>query len=59
MEMNMEPKKTIKAKEFLKWANENFEDFKIFYRLYGVHNLTELAEQDDFFGTEGFNKRFS
>lgn len=44
--------------DFLIWAKENKEDFEEFYNdeiLPLIHDL----EQDDYFGTEGFDKRFS
>lgn len=49
----------ITAEEFLEWAKENPKDFANFYSEYGIKYDVKEAEQDDFFGTEGFNKRFA
>jgi len=43
---------------FLRWANNNEEEFNDFFEDYLVAIIEEL-EQDDYFGTEGFNKRFA
>lgn len=49
----------VTAEDFLEWAKENPEDFANFYSEYGIQYDVKEAEQDDFFGTEGFNKRFA
>ena len=48
----------ITAEDFLSWAKDNPEAFKKLYK----EELSELIydlEADDYFGTEGFNKRFA
>lgn len=44
--------------DFLEWANKNKEVFVDFYEDQLIHIILDL-EQDDYFGTEGFDKRFS
>ena len=46
------------AKDFLEWANKHFDEFESFYDEIILEQILEL-EQDDYFGTEGFDKRFS
>lgn len=48
----------ITPKKFLEWAKERPQDFEEFF----CDELLELIltlEQDDYFGTEGFDKRFA
>lgn len=45
-------------KDFLEWVGKNPEQFKDFYDEVILDAILEL-EQDDYFGTEGFDKRFS
>ena len=49
----------VTAEEFLAWATANPEDFHIFYNDAAIYIDVEELEADDYFGTEGFNKRFS
>ncbi len=44
--------------DFLRWVEENKEFFTAFYWDY-IFDLIVDLEQDDYFGTEGFDKRFS
>lgn len=44
--------------DFLHWAKENPTDYYYFYDEYILPLILDL-EQDDYFGTEGFDKRFS
>lgn len=44
--------------DFLEWANKNKDSFEEFYQE-EILNLILDLEQDDYFGTEGFDKRFS
>lgn len=46
------------ADDFLEWAANNKEAFIMFYYDEILHLILEL-EQDDYFGTEGFDKRFA
>ena len=46
------------TEDFLIWARENKEDFEEFYTNEILPLILDL-EQDDYFGTEGFGKRFS
>ena len=43
---------------FLEWANKNPEEFQEFYYSY-IEEWVGLAEEQDYFGTEGFDKRFA
>lgn len=47
----------ITAEDFLVWANENPQDWKRFYDD-EISDHVFMLEQEDYFGTEGFNKRF-
>jgi len=49
----------VTAEEFLEWAIANPEAFEIFYNDAAIYADVEELEVDDYFGTEGFNKRFS
>jgi hypothetical protein len=44
-------------KDFLEWSKANPELFKEFYKDHLLDLILDL-EQDDYFGTEGFDKRF-
>ncbi len=48
----------ITAEQFLRWAEENPEDFKQLYED-EIRDLIYMLEQDDYFGTEGFAKRLA
>ena len=48
----------ITAEEFLAWANKNNQDYKKFFDN-EIRDLVIMLEQDDYFGTEGFAKRFA
>lgn len=50
--------KDIEALEFLEWAKKNPEDFCYIFKEAGWLVDVEEAEGEDFFGTEGFDKRF-
>lgn len=50
--------KNPSAQDFLIWAQENKKDFEEFYNDEILPLLLDL-EQDDYFGTEGFDKRLS
>ncbi len=43
--------------DFLSWAKANPEEYKVFF-YDELLNLILALEQDDYFGTEGFDKRF-
>lgn len=43
--------------EFLNWVQNNKEDWEVFYYDFMLESLHE-AEVEDFFGTEGFDKRY-
>ena len=45
-------------KDFLEWAKKDPEIWEEFYRDYILEILLDL-EQEDYFGTEGFDKRFA
>lgn len=45
------------AKEFLDWAKKNPEDWEMFFADYVLDRVFQ-AEAEDFFGTEGFDKRY-
>jgi len=45
------------AEEFLTWIKENPEDWEMFYTDYVIDRVYQ-AEAEDFFGTEGFDKRY-
>ncbi len=45
-------------KDFLEWAKTNPEEFQNLYDDYILEIILDL-EQDDYFGTEGFDKRFA
>ena len=44
--------------DFLRWAQENPKDYEAFYNDEILPIILDL-EQDDYFGTEGFDKRFA
>ena len=44
-------------KDFLKWAEKYPDEYKEFFYDEILDRLLD-AEQDDYFGTEGFDKRF-
>lgn len=44
--------------DFLEWAKNNPQQYEDFYNDQIIYLITDL-EQDDYFGTEGFDKRFS
>lgn len=44
--------------DFLEWARANKDQFEEFYNDELLSLILDL-EQDDYFGTEGFDKRFS
>ena len=46
------------AEDFLEWAKTNANAFEEFYNEEILPIILDL-EQDDYFGTEGFDKRFS
>lgn len=46
------------SEDFLEWANKNKDAFEDFYQDQILNLILDL-EQDDYFGTEGFDKRFS
>ena len=43
---------------FLNWAKDRPEDFEEFF-YNELQDFILLLEQDDYFGTEGFDKRFA
>lgn len=51
----------VTPKEFLEWASnpDNFEAFEDFYYDFDLAIQIDDAEADDYFGTEGFNKRLA
>ena len=48
----------ITPERFLKWAKNNPQDFEEFFHNELLDLILSL-EQDDYFGTEGFDKRFA
>lgn len=44
--------------DFLRWVQENPEDYKKFYKEHILPIILQL-EPDEYFGTEGFDKRFA
>jgi len=44
-------------KEFIEWCKDNEELAERFFEDHIIFGILEL-EQDDYFGTEGFDKRF-
>jgi hypothetical protein len=48
----------ITPRDFLEWANKHKEEFEDFWHQSEMLELVEEAESEDFFGTEGFDKRF-
>lgn len=44
--------------DFLEWAKENPQEYEDFYNDHLSYLIQDL-EQDDYFGTEGFDKRFA
>lgn len=46
------------AEDFLEWAKNNKEEFERFFEEQLCYYILDL-EQDDYFGTEGFDKRFA
>jgi hypothetical protein len=51
-------RKTITAKDVREWFEQYEDDWIEAFLEEGLADLIEDLEQDDFFGTEGFNKRF-
>lgn len=48
----------LNANWFLNWAKDRPQDFENFFND-EIKDLIEYLEQDDYFGTEGFDKRFA
>lgn len=48
----------LTAEQFLAWANKNPQDWEEFFNN-ELRDLVYMLEQDDYFGTEGFDKRFA
>lgn len=44
--------------DYLVWANNNVEDFEHDFDEF-IYDIIDELEQDDYFGTDGFNKRFA
>lgn len=55
----MDEDEEISAADFLEWAKKNPLDFYDLYYFYHMVDVVKDAEESDFFGTEGFNKRFA
>lgn len=50
----------ITAEDFRKWvATASTDDLETFFDEADLKSVIEDLEQDDFFGTEGFDKRFA
>lgn len=49
----------ITLEEVRDWFDNASDDMVRYFMDNGLTDLIEELEQDDFFGTEGFNKRFA